>query len=314
MREKITIWFALVMVAILFPYVVTMCVNGVLEQQAYLSKFHSEKTVKVKNQGKEEEMDLEEFLVGVVASEISVDYELEAIKAQAVIARTKALREEKETKSDETDRWSLTYVTKEEMREKWGEKRFLQYYNKVRRAVWETKKQVIFYEDELIDPLYHEVSTGSTVSAKEMYDREVPYLQSVSSSYDVEAKDYMQIKMVSYEEALAILKKDKPQLKWNKESFYEEIILKEKTQLGYVKTLVVGNQTFEGEKIRELFQLNSSNFYIEKFEGKLRFIALGKGHGMGMSQYGANCMAKEEKSYKGILTYYYKNVTCKEGW
>lgn len=252
--------------------------------------------------------DLDQYIVGVLPSEIDTNSEYEAIKAQAVIIRTSILQQMNGKKQIKSKELGEKYINEDKLREQMGENEYTKNIQILTKTVLETRGKVMQAEGAYIVPLYHEVSVGTTVSAKELYGKAITYLQAVDSSADVEAPDYMHVEEWEYEDALALLKQKKSDSKVTLEQLEKQISVTSKTTSGYVKTIKVGDTKFSGEDWKEIFGLRSTNFYIEDHDHKMRVISLGKGHGLGLSQYGANEMAKKGSDYKKILKYYYTGI------
>ncbi len=254
------------------------------------------------------EMTVEDYIFGVVAAEMPALYDTEAIKAQAVAAYTYALYKKSQNKEQEYDittdfATDQSFKTDEKAREDWGEKAD-EYVNKIKSAVKSVKYEKVCYENKPILAVYHAVSCGVTYSAKDVWGKEIEYLKSVSSEGDKLADNYTAILEFSEEqlnnktEALISEKKENT-------AFFSDIQTNESGLVEYVK--IYGNKV-EGNKIREALELPSANFKFEKQDGRYIFTCLGYGHGVGMSQKGADYMAKQGYSYKEILLHYYKNT------
>lgn len=218
----------------------------------------------------------------------------EALKVQAVLIRTNILKEMQEKNTGDAADLSYHYLTVEERIALWGERNYEKYERRMEEAVIQTAGKVIKQENALIMALYHEVSIGKTASAKEILGDDISYLQSVESSQDVEAKHYMNIVKLTWKE----LGKEKISVK-----------VEESSENGFVKKLSVEGTTFTGEEAMQKFGLSSMNFYAEEVEDGVRFVCLGKGNCLGVSQYGANCMALKGKKMEEIIKYYYKDVS-----
>ncbi|MGI1690553.1 stage II sporulation protein D [Thermoanaerobacter uzonensis] len=272
----------------------------------------------ITNQNKIRKMDLEEYVKGVVAAEMPAEFEMEALKAQAVAARTYALSKEIAlggrgcelhpgadvcTDSEHCQAWQ----SEDELRQKWGGN-FDKYYAKISQAVEDTKGLVLVYDDALIVPAYHAISGGKTENSEEVWHSKIPYLRSVVSPGEEVASKYKTTVVVSKEEFINKLKQKEPSLKLNSSNILNQVKDIEKTQAGHVKTLKIGNITFSGEEIREVFNLNSTNFSFEAQGNNIVITVIGYGHGVGMSQYGANALAKQGKKFDEILKYYYTGV------
>ncbi len=249
--------------------------------------------------------DLEDYIVGVVACEMPASFEYEALKAMAVAARTFSLNKlennpdynYREAKNDQC------YNDKTEMQNKWG-KDYEKYYNKIKNAVEDTKGMYISYNNEPIESFYFSTSNGYTENVENVFKEKIEYLISVSSPWDVETKNFE--KTISYSET-EFLKL----LKINANKVYKIDILGY-TGSNRVEKILINNKTYTGIEFRKLLNLRSTDFIVKETDNKINITTKGYGHGVGMSQYGANGMAKEGKKYTEILKYYYQNVEIKE--
>lgn len=305
-REKIVNWIGAVVITLLIPFSITMAMTGVIGTSSIIDDFQSSIKIQLNQENGGQIIDLEEYVIGVLAAQIPIDYEMSAIEAQAVIARTNIVRYSNSEKTTDQGDMPFAYVSKAKMLENWGEANYEKNYNRLRLAVSKTVGVTMRYDGEYIDALYHNVSIGMTVSAKEAYGKKVDYLVSVESGHDLESPDYMKIDEYSYEEVQKVLKDNN--LTVSLDDLKNNISIANKTVMGYVKEIAVGETSITGEKWQELFELNSTNFYLEDYQGKLRMICLGKGHGMGLSQYGANELAKSGSLYEEILKYYFSGI------
>lgn len=257
---------------------------------------------------REGEYDLDEYLLGVLPAQIDLESEYAAIKAQAVIARTSILRQMNGKKKINGDSLEETYISQKKLKEQIGEKEYTKKYQILTKAILETRGIAMQSEGEYILPLYHEVSIGSTISAKEMYGTEISYLKAADSSMDVESPDYMEVEEWEYEDAMHLIEKEYPQTSIHSSDLEEKIKILSKSSSGYVKKLKVADLSLTGEKWKQIFGLNSTNFYIEDYQHRMRIVTLGKGHGLGLSLYGANELAKQGMQYKKILEHYYHHI------
>lgn len=260
-------------------------------------------TVFRENTNTYDELLLEDYIVGVVAGEMPAAYELEALKAQAVAARTYTLDQlQSESYMYDTVKHQV-YLDESQMRERWGNE-FDKYYNKVKQAVLETEGQVIEYNGEMITPFYFSISNGYTENAEDYWSEEYPYLKSVSSQWDLTAPTYEQIAEFD--------------LKSLRQTFNDSTLGKSDFKIlshtdgGSVEEVLVGDNVYTGREFREKLGLRSSDFSFEFKDNKVLITTYGYGHGVGMSQYGANQLAKMGKNYKEILQYYYQNVNIIE--
>jgi stage II sporulation protein D len=302
MRDKAAKWAAIFITTLFLPYFFTMVVSGAYEKETE----EASGIVLIDEEGNKIEM--EDFLPYMIAGEIDWESEEETLKAQAVIARTNLLRALDGKEEEELKNISLVYVSEDELEKSYGEKKREEVLSRLQKAVKETKGVVMTYQGEYIDALYHPVSIGTTVSAEEIYGKDIPYLIGVDSSQDVEAENYTTIKEVGLEEAVRLLKEKIKGENLTADQLMDQLNLEEKTESGFVKTVKIGEETLTGEEWKEMFSLPSTNFYLEEADGKLRMITLGQGHCIGLSQYGANEMAKQEKSWEEILSWYYTGI------
>lgn len=241
------------------------------------------------------ENELEEYVAGVVAAEMPAAFPEEALKAQAVAARTYQLRQ-MQAAGAETVLYDVgqAYITAEEQQEKWGEN-YHTYAAKIRKAVRETAGEIMVYEGEPILAAFHAQSAGMTEDAENIWNEAVPYLKSVDSSEDKNAPDN--------ETAVTFSAKE---VKEKLGSTELEIV--SRTEAGYVEVVRVGEETLTGRQVRERLGLRSSSFTIEKEGEDFIFTTYGYGHGAGMSQYGASFLAEKGMEHHEILRHYYTGV------
>lgn len=247
-----------------------------------------------------------EYVCGVVSAEMPALYENEALKAQAVAAYTYAARKREQrkeedyhiTSSSDTDQ---AYIDKEQQKEKWGEK-YEEYSEKIAKAVESVKGQKLTYDGELCMSVYHAISAGKTEKASVVWGEDFAYLQSVESIGDLLSPDYKSEVLLSPEELSEKLK-DKITPTGEPSSWFGEC---QKSEIGSVQKISVCGSEISGSELREKLGLRSTNFSVEFVDNKFKITVLGYGHGVGMSQYGANCMAQQGSDYKEILAWYYK--------
>ena len=201
---KITVVFALII--LLFPSVTCLLYHFVNPEfdigkgGSSVENHYMGKDVMIEVSGLYKNIDVEEYVAGIMAGVISPEYNIEALKTQAVLVRTNVLKEMEEKKSNDDSDMSYEYLTKEDRETLWGRKKYDKYEAVIEKAVSDTAGKVLRKEGSLIMAMYHEVSIGKTASASEILDEDISYLQSVDSSSDVEAKNYMNIYEFSYED------------------------------------------------------------------------------------------------------------------
>lgn len=254
-----------------------------------------------RNNGKIINLELEEYVLGVVGAEMPASFNIEALKAQAILARTYALKSIKNGKKLTDTVSTQAYKDNSELQKLWKND-YTKYYEKIKKAVNETKGKVILYNNEYIDAVYHSTSNGKTENSKNVWKNSLPYLVSVDSSWDKNVKSYKKETIFEINEFCNILKLDV------EEPITYEIIHNE---TGRVRQITINNKTFSGTEFRNLLKLRSTDFEIEINDEKIKVTTYGYGHGVGMSQYGANEMAKQGYSYIQILKHYYTGVVIK---
>ncbi len=244
---------------------------------------------------------LEEYVFNAVSKEMPASFETEALKAQAVAVRTYTLKKlkVKNEKHPEasvcTDSNHCMAYNTESIDEK--------YVEKLEKAVAETQGQVLLYEDDYASTVFHAISSGKTESSKDIWGGDVPYLISVESEEDKNVSGYKTTVFVPYGDFISKINGK------NYEKVMGEI---ERTTAGSVKRIVLCGKEFTGTKVRELFDLRSANFEIAEKDDGFEFTVYGYGHGVGMSQYGANNFAKKGYTYEEILNHYYPHTKLKK--
>ena len=259
-----------------------------------------------------ENLYLEEYLKGVLAAEMPASYELEALKAQAISARTYILRflmSDKKNRipevpqgADITDSTShQVYKNQDELKAMWKKESFDKYLKKIAQAVNDTQGLIITHDGNLIDSSFFAISNGYTENSEDYWSAPLPYLRSVPSPWDKESPDFFGTKKFSAKEF---------KLKLGVE-LTKDINVK-RTATNRVSSIEINGKEFSGDEFRKALGLRSTDFSFNIVDGTIQFTTKGYGHGVGMSQYGANSMAKEGKNYREILEYYYKDIKVED--
>lgn len=266
------------------------------------------------------EMNFNEYLKGVVAAEMPASFHIEALKAQAIAARTyvyhrMSIRQKTNaeipghkgadicTDSSHCKAW----ISKKNAMEKWGILSAKEYWNKISQAVDDTANIIITYENEPIDAVFHSTSSGKTENSEDVWANNVPYLRSTWSEGEQYSPKYETKVEISKEEFINKIQNAGSGISTGAD-LEKAIGEVKRTEGGSVDTIVIGNKSFEGTEVRKIFGLNSANFTIELKEDSVIFKVTGNGHGVGMSQYGANYLAQQGKTYEAILKKYYRGV------
>lgn len=267
MFRKIKKFLAILSIVVLFPYIITVFANGKV-------------VVNDKKTDKRNEL-LKTHCIGVLAREVSADYEEEMLKVQALLVRTTIYKEVEEQGED---------ILKQE---KFGDVSDIEksWYKKLEKIWDETEGEVIMYEDKLALVPFHQVSNGKTrIGSEVLEEGNYPYLQMRECPKDVEAINQMESKFI--------------ELKGVKVEKYDSA--------GYALSVMIGEENINGESFRNTYGLASSCFEVQEFEKNTRVVTKGVGHGLGLSQYTANEMAKEGKDYKEILQFFFEGTEIKE--
>ncbi len=259
-----------------------------------------------------------DFLLRILAMEMSPDNHEEALKAQVVATYTyyARRRQAQAEKADPNlkgadfttpnDTFPTSY-TEEALRQRWGEK-YEDRHRKLTTAIQAVAGVTLTHNGKLIDACYHAISCGTTEAAKTVWGADIPYLQAVASPGDRLAPTYASEATFSVEEAKAILTKELPDvvLGADPSTWFGSPTL---SDAGTVAQQPIGNAQLAGTRVRQLFGLRSAAFAVAYADGTFTFAVKGYGHGVGMSQYGADYLARQGYSYEEILRYYYTDVT-----
>ncbi|GAA0728204.1 stage II sporulation protein D [Clostridium malenominatum] len=266
-----------------------------------------------------EEMDIEEYIKGVVAAEMPAEFNIEALKAQAVAARTYALAHMESVggngcgQINEGDICDTVhcqaYISKEDRFKAWPESKGNEYWSKIEEAVLKTKEEVIVYNNSIAKDIYYfAVSGGKTESSEEVFSQSVPYLQSVESTGEEVAPKFTSSLRYTNANFVKMINSYYPNSITSSSNLKNNIKIKNRTSAGGVKELQIGKTTITGTKFRSIMGLNSTNFSFVFNGNTVEIICKGYGHGVGMSQWGANSLGKNGKDYKYIISHYYKGV------
>ena len=250
---------------------------------------------------------LEEYVVGVVAGEMPIDFEIEALKAQAVASRSYVMKQIEKNINKEYDVvdtvTNQVYLDNEHLMAVWSNS-YVNNINKIKEAVLSTKGEYISYGNKVAEALFFSTSPGLTENSEEIFVSKEPYLRSVSSKWDEISPLYSTTITYTLSEFYSILNID------YKNNLNIEIT--KKTSTGRIKKIKINNTEFTANYICSKFSLNSTYFEIIQDGSKVIVKNKGYGHGVGMSQYGAEGMAREGYTYDQILKYYYKDIEIKK--
>lgn len=284
MKEKVKFYGSLFILLIFVPYLVTVYLHGGLPFGT----------------GVDEQTEAQ--VTARLAAQIPADYEMECLKAQAVIVRTNLYREMEE-KNAADEGWDEA-----QMREVWGDD-YGRNLEKLQEAVEETEGEILTWEGEPIQAAFHVASSGKTRNAAEVPGQEAyTYLQGADSEEDIRRPGFLYIGYMEKAEFAAALQQLFPNETMDAGTLPGALQIVERDSAGYVTRVQYGTTIANGEAVRAALGLNSACFYLSELEGKIRIVTKGIGHGLGFSQYGAEQMAKRGSSYRELLQYYYRDV------
>lgn len=273
--------------------------------------------VYISKENKVEKVPLEEYVLSVVSSEMPATFHEEALKAQSILARTFVINKLisgcnniKEGNICDTTHCQA-YLNINEKKKAWG-KEGDEYLKKLKEVVKETEGKVLSYNDQLVRyPQYFSTSSGNTEDAVAVFSEDVPYLKSVESPGEEISPKYESEISISISDFKDKIKKAIPNSNLGN-NINEEVTILNRNTGGTVNDIKIGETIIKGKEFRKIFGLNSANFTLEVLEDKINIKCLGYGHGVGMSQWGANVMAKEGSKYDEILEHYFKGSKIEE--
>lgn len=280
------------------------------DEESKKIKYMENMTIRIKRNstGVIDVVPIEEYIVGVVSGEVPISFEFEALKAQAVAARSYVLKQLEYNRNNDYDVvdtvMNQVYLDSEQLKNRWG----IDYDNnlsKAKNAVLETKGEYLDCNGSVVEALFFSTSTGYTENSGEVFPTQHPYLKSVASSWDADVSpvynDYFYFSLSDFYNKLYLP--------------YSDIInvnIVETTSTGRIKKIKINNKIFTGDEVQYLLGLRSTFFTIVQDGNTVTIHTKGYGHGVGMSQYGAQGMALNGFNYEEILKYYYQGVEIKK--
>lgn len=290
-------------VVIAIPFFIVKLYNA--DNFSYVSNIY----VRVKDEktGNISNVVLEEYIAGVLAGEMPISFEVEALKAQAVAARSYVLKQMGYNKNRDYDVVNTVtnqvYLSDEYLHKVW-QNEYDTKINKIKKAVSETYNEYLEYNGNVAEAMFFSTSVGYTENSEEVFANKVPYLRSVASSWDEISPVYT----VKYNMTLS--------------EFYQKLNLEysdnlnlqviDKTSTGRIKKIIINGVLFDGDMVKQRLNLKSNYFNIVKNDKNINITTKGYGHGVGMSQYGAQAMALQGYKYDEILSYYYNGTVIKK--
>lgn len=300
-------FFLVTILVIVIPYLV---ISFFVVDDEIQFDFGSHDMVRVKSEetGVITEVPFEDYVVGVLAGEMPVSFDLEALKAQAVAARSYVMKKmiyNRDLDYDVVDTVNnQVYLSDDYLRKAWKDT-YVDKINKVRTAVMETKGEYLDYQGQVVEAFFFSTSVGMTENSEEVFKEKLPYLRSVSSEWDQNVspvfEDSFSFSLADFYTKLELPYQDTI-----------ESVVVEKTSTGRVKQININGVLFTGSEVFSKLGLRSTFFRIEQNGGVVLIQTKGYGHGVGMSQYGALGMAQAGYKYDEILKHYYQGVEIKK--
>lgn len=317
--KRVAVYLIAALILLFFVLTLRCCLRDKTEDFADDDLiFDSTYKIRVYNHREEKAklLSLEEYVFHVVAAEMPASYNIEALKAQAVAARTYAAARldgkwgdaSKSCASYDCDICTdssccQSWRSLSDLKKNWGGD-YARYCRKVYEAVISTRGQILLYDGKPIDAMYHAASGGKTEDSENVYKYEMPYLRSVESPDEKSCFDSVKL---NYNDVIDTLEREFG-VKLKKSSLEKSFRIKKRFDSGRVDTVTVGEKVLSGKDIRRAFSLKSTNFTIMYTESCVIIETVGYGHGVGLSQAGANAMAGTGADYIEILTHYYTDV------
>ena len=329
MKKFLLYFFAFIFICFVLPAFLTKTemqvsaeedTNKIIEpEQKNEYKYKQYGTINLlhKKTGQVETVEIDKYLCNVVSAEMPANYEMEALKAQSIVARTYTIYKcinKKHENADICDDSTCcqAWISKEDRLSRWEESQRNSNWAKIEQCVNETKGKIITYNNQPINAFFHSNSGGKTEIPVNVWGGSgYPYLQVVETSGEEGYSQYNSEMEFSNEELINKLKTKYQdiQIDFNNP---EDIKILEYTESGRVKTIKFGNHNLSGVETRTLLGLKSANFEISIQDNKIKFTVKGYGHGVGMSQTGADSLAKQGSSYEDIIHHFYSNVQISE--
>lgn len=290
-----------------------LVLRGCHREAPQVKKFEELESMKIAvfNTQKNElqEMSLEEYILGVVAGEMPSEFNIEALKAQALAARTYTLMRTRAFGGAGCSKHPGADVCTDpaHCQAFRAPESIKVNFDKYKEAVVKTKGEIIVYNDALIDAVFHSASGGKTENSEDIWSAKVPYLRSVISQYEEETK-LISKKEVKTKEFIEAMKKLDDGVKLSSKNIKNQVKILDRSEGGRITKIEVGGRVMSGSDIRGALGLKSSNFNISYHGDAMLFTVTGNGHGIGLSQYGADGMGKKGYSYADIVKHYYQGV------
>lgn len=294
-KIKMSLILFVVLFSIIFPFSITMNSINLKKKKIYKPEMIG-KSILINS----EKIDIEMFVPLVLYSIMSDAYEEETLKSMMIIIRTYIIYKMGNDNSIDVENLGLPYTTYSELEKNWGSD-YENEYGYTMKLLKATNKKIIKYNEEVIYPYYHELSAGVTNIG------EYEYLKSVESEWDTKSENYESVLYFTGEKICENLK-EKYNIEIENNDLTNQIKINMEENNKYVRSVTVGETAIEIDEFAKLFELPSTAFIFESFEGEYKVTTYGRGNGKGLSIYGAEKMSEEGKKYDEILNYFYNGI------
>lgn len=309
MKKKGIVILCFLSAYILIPVVATLTMTGYLGDIVNVSdEVISGRRVEIKYKNATKTVDINKYIIMVVANMYKDSDSIELIKAESVLIRTRICRAMNDDGVIKAEELGLTYLTERQMKSKWGDD-YDENYGLIADCVAATNPFVIKQEGICIDAKYTEVSCGKTMSGKNVLGDDYAYLAETDCQEDINSENYLAVTIFSNADFAAKMKKAYKDIEINEDNPFADIKIITKAEAGYVLKLQVGNVYISGDSFCKIMGLNSSCMEMEALDNQIRITTKGKGCGFGMSLYSANIMAENGSAYEDIIKKFYTGVS-----
>lgn len=307
LRNKIGLLLTVLLIYLFVPFIVTTAVTGRIEQN-YSDGVISGRRVVVKYKNASQSMDINRFIIMVLASRFQKSQEIEVLKAESVMIRTDIYRIMGDTMSIDSTSLGMEFLTEKQMKNEW-KTNYESNYDLLADCVASTDGSVMLVENAYIEARYTDLSNGRTLSGSELLGKEYAYLCAADCPEDIKSADFLRVETISYKDFVKKIESVYAQAGLHENAPFQDIQIVSKTDSGYVTKLQVGNVIMTGAEFVKILDISSASMTIENLQGSIKITTKGVGDGFGVSIYTADCMAKQGSSYEQILKTFYSGIT-----
>ncbi len=307
MRKRLFVGIIILSIYLAVPCIITLMVTGIVDENVS-DEIINGRRVEVKYNNATKSVEVNKFIIMVLADKLPQSSEIEVIKAESIMIRTDIYRMMGDDYSISSDKLGMSYITERGMKSQWGSQ-FEEKYNLLADCVAATNGTVILYNDKLIEAKMQASSNGKTLSGSQCLGDEYAYLSEVECPGDIKSPDFLQVKTFSNKEFVKKIQSRYKDVGLDEKNPMSGIQIVSKTDSGYVLKIQVGNVVMSGASFAGIMQINSSCLTIEKADSGIKITTKGCGDGFGVSIFHADEMAKEGSSYEDILKKFYSGIT-----